>query len=68
MLFRSYEKNGLLIPYVDINFSKEALKQITASPTLNFIEVEANLKNALQIYGYDKNSVTLCPSSIPVRY
>ena len=64
----TYEKNGLLIPYVDINFSKEALKQITASPTLNFIEVEANLKNALQIYGYDKNSVTLCPSSIPVRY
>ena len=64
----TYEKNGLLIPYVDIKFSKETLKQITASPTLNFIEVEANLKNALQIYGYDKNSVTLCPSSIPVRY
>ena len=64
----TYEKNGLLIPYVDINFSKGALKRITASPTLNFTEVEANLKNALQIYGYDKDAIDLHPSSIPVRY
>lgn len=64
----TYEKNGLLIPYVDIKFSKGALKRITASPTLNFTEVEANLKNALQIYGYDKDAIDLYPSSIPVRY
>ena len=64
----TYEKNGLLIPYVDIEFPKGALKSITASPTLNFEEVEANLKNAMRIYGYPYEKIKITPSKIPVRY
>ena len=64
----TYEKNGLLIPYVDIEFPQNALKGITSSPTLDFTEVQANLRNALRIYGYAEKTIDIHPSQIPVRY
>ena len=64
----TYEKNGLLIPYVDIEFSQNALKGITSSPTLDFAEVQANLRNVLRIYGYAEKTIAIRPSQIPIRY
>lgn len=64
----TYEKNGLLIPYLDIEFSKNDLKFITVSPTLSFQETESNIRNALKIHGYNANSVEIIKSGIPVRY
>ena len=64
----TYEKNGLLIPFADLKFDKCVLKGITSSPTLDFMEVQANLKNALRIYEYDEEKIEICHSEIPVRY
>lgn len=64
----TYEKNGLLIPYVDIEFKREALKEIVISPTLSFEEVSGNIRNALKLHAFNENKITITKSNIPVRY
>ena len=64
----TYEKNGLLIPYLDIQFSKNNLKSVSASPTLSFEETESNIRNALKIHGYNADAIQIQKSNIPVRY
>ena len=65
---KTYEKNGLLIPYVDLEFRNEVLKSISASPTLQLDEIESNLINALKIHGYNADAIKIKKSNIPVRY
>lgn len=64
-----YEKNGILIPYVDIEFEPNALVQIGISPTLDLSTTtnsiyRATIKDFPQI---EKNK-TVKESCIPVRY
>ena len=65
---KTYEKNGLLIPYLDIEFSKNNLKEISISPTLSFEETESNIRNALKIHSYNADAICIKKSNIPVRY
>ena len=65
---QTYEKNNLLIPYLDIEFAKTNLNSICISPTLNYDETISNLKNALNIYGYSSTEVQVVKSEIPIRY
>lgn len=64
----TYEKNGLLIPYIDIEFPKDNLRSLSVSPTLSFDETESNLVNALKLHGYNINTIQISKSNIPVRY
>lgn len=64
----TYEKNGLLIPYVDLTFSRDALKSITVSPTLSFEEISSNINNALKLHAYNQEAIQIDKSEIPVRY
>ena len=64
----TYEKNGLLIPYVDIEFPRNILQEITISPTIIHDEAQGNLRNALKLHSYEFNQVLICQSKIPVRY
>ncbi len=64
----TYEKNGLLIPFIDIEFPRDILKTIFISPTLKFDETESNLKNALRIHSYNPDQINIRKSDIPVRY
>lgn len=65
---QTYEKNNLLIPYLDIEFTKTNLKSICISPTLNYDETKSNLMNALNIHGYSVREVQVVKSEIPIRY
>ena len=65
---QTYEKNNLLIPYLDIEFAKTNLNSICISPTLNYDETISNLKNALNIHGYSSTKVQVVKSEIPIRY
>lgn len=62
----SFTKNGLIIPYIDLEFRKQDLISIGVSPTLEYDEVKSNLLNALFIYSY--NNVEINKSTVPVRY
>ena len=64
----TYEKNGLLIPYVDIEFKTNVLREIVISPTLSFEEICGNIKNALKLHSYNENQIQISKSNIPVRY
>ncbi len=64
----TYEKNGLLIPYIDIEFNRSALSSISISPTLSFEEISGNIKNALKLHSYSDDKIKLEKSKIPVRY
>ena len=64
----TYEKNGLFVPYLDIEFEKNDLKTISVSPTMNFDETESNIRNVLNIHGFNKDLVQIVKSDIPVRY
>ena len=65
---KTYEKNGLLIPYLDIKFSQTDLKSISISPTLSFEETESNIRNALKVHSYNADTIKIQQSNIPVRY
>lgn len=65
---KTYERNGLLIPYIDIKFPSGILKSISISPTLAFEETSCNLINALKIHSYNSDTVQITKSGIPVRY
>lgn len=58
--------NGMLIPYIDIQFEKALLKRITIGP---LIEKE-KAKETLQMYLQSKNytDVNIRTSKVPIRY
>ena len=63
-----YEKNGIFVPYVDLNFNKKCLVGVGVSPSLDF---EATKESILRISGVkypNLNNDTVYQSEIPVRY
>lgn len=63
---RFMERNGIFIPYIDIKFKKNLLKNITISPTISYNKEQESLKNMLETYQY--NGCEIKKSLIPVRY
>lgn len=65
-----FEKGGILIPCIDVEFESDALKGIGISPTLDFETTKSSIYRATEInfpqIKENKNSVY--PSKIPVRY
>lgn len=62
--------NGILTPYLKLNFDKNALLGITASPTNNGELVDKSIDEYCEYCGIDKNSLTegITHSEIPVRF
>ena len=65
---QTYERNGMLIPYLDIEFTKSNLKSVCISPTLDYDETINNLNNALNVHKYSTEEVQMTKSNIPIRY
>ena len=63
---RVYAKQGMLVPYVDIDFDLKYLQSITVSPTSNFEKVKQGLKIVLCEQGI--TDLPINHSEIPLRF
>ena len=61
-----YAKQGMLVPYVDIDFDLKYLQSITVSPTSNFEKVKQGLKIVLCEQGI--TDLPINHSEIPLRF
>ena len=59
-------RNGVLVPYVDLDFDIKYLQSITLSPTLNFEKVKQGLKIVLCEQGI--TDLPINRSEIPLRF
>lgn len=62
------EKNGIFIPYVDIEFSSDCLKGITISPTLDFETTRRGIFDLIADKYPNINPSSIVKSEIPIRY
>lgn len=63
-----YQKENMLVPYIDIDFDEEAVTGITLSPRAEKDSIEAGLRIALHRNGFDTKRVVIEKSEIPVRF
>lgn len=61
------QKNNYIVPYIEVNLPKKALKAITIGPTSNTELTMQSIKDFLLINGYDVNSIIVKASKIPYR-
>lgn len=59
-------KNGVIIPYLEIPFSKDILKKITIGPLIEQALASQNLQDFLEQKQY--NDVKIAHSEVPIRY
>lgn len=69
------QKNGIIIPYIDLKMEKRFLKRITIGPLIETPKAKNTLGFLLKQREYqiakdenDKNGVYICESAIPIRY
>ena len=62
------EKNGLFIPYIDIEFNSELLVGITMSPTLNPDDTIQGILSLTKNKDHNITKDSIVPSEIPIRY
>lgn len=60
------EKNGLFVPYLEYNFSKESVKSINVGPTFDENIFYTSINRMLLNFGYEDKEVFR--SKIPLRY
>lgn len=58
--------NGYIVPYIDVNFVKESIREITIGPLLKDNVAENALNDFLKNSGY--SDIQVYKSNIPVRY
>lgn len=65
-----FERGGILIPCIDVEFESDALKGIGISPTLDFETTKSSIYRATEINfpQIKENKDSVYPSKIPVRY
>lgn len=61
-----YAKQGMLVPYVDIDFDLKYLQSIMLSPTANFEKVREGVKIMLREQEIADREIK--PSEIPLRF
>ena len=61
-----YTKQGMMVPYVDIDFDLKYLQSIMLSPTANFEKVKEGVKIMLREQGIADREIK--PSEIPLRF
>lgn len=60
-------KNGIIVPFVEIEIPKEALGSIVIGPTNNSLLTRNSIEKFLSINGYDLNQVEIVSSTVPYR-
>lgn len=62
--------NGILVPYLELEFGAEAINGFNLSPTLKDEIVERGLRKYIDCYGFDINKMEygIQKSQIPIRY
>ena len=62
--------SGILIPYIELKFSENAVKSITISPTMQSDLVESSIRDFLQYCKYNVSDFSnfIKHSNIPVRF
>ena len=63
-----FERDGIFIPYVDINFKPEALLSVRVSPTIDKEQARTSIMRIAEGYSNLKNPDNIRYSGIPVRY
>lgn len=63
--FDFYERKGIIVPYLSVMFSKNAIKSITIAPTLDEKIATSSLEEFLEINGY---KAKVSNSKIPIRF
>ncbi len=61
-----FNRNGVLVPYVDLTFPTDKIKSIMISPTYDYESTQRNIKLFLENKNID--NINIEKSSIPVRY
>ena len=61
------QKNNYIVPYIEVNLPKKALKAITIGPTSNTELTIQSVVHFLHINEYDLNNVIIKASKIPYR-
>lgn len=59
-------QNGLIIPYIELDFDKGSVSEITISPTIKQISYKAGVESLLHQNEYHQTQVKM--SEIPLRY
>lgn len=67
-IYKYRQSNGLMIPYLDLQFSKDAVRGITVSPTVQSDLAEKSLVSFLDYCDYDVKKGFIVRSEIPVRF
>lgn len=60
-------RNGYIVPYIEVELPKSALKEIIIGPTDNSDLKELSILHFLQINGYNLNEIKVTRSKIPYR-
>ena len=62
--------NGVLVPYLELKFSKEVVKSLTISPTVKSDLVEQSIQDFIKYSGYNIEDFSkfIKHSEIPVRF
>ena len=58
--------NGLIVPYIAVEFEKEAVSTIHMSPMTEFQIAKESIREVLNDYHY--NGVQVRKSTIPIRF
>lgn len=59
-------QNGLIIPYIELDFNKDSVSEITISPTIKQNSYKAGIESLLYQNEYNQTQVKM--SEIPLRY
>lgn len=63
-----YQRENMLVPYIDIDFDIKAIEGITLSPRLEVGSISDGLQIALRQNGFDIKKIHISKSEIPVRF
>ena len=63
-----FERNGYLMPYIEVEFNKSCLQGITVSPTMEYEDIRTNILNVTIGKFENINQETIRKSKIPLRY
>lgn len=66
--FNVYQKENMLIPYVDVHFDSEAIQEIILSPVLSTEYYADGLRLLLNRNGLNTEIIKIEKSSIPLRF
>lgn len=60
--------NGIMVPYLELNFSPDVIKSLTVSPTIRSDLVERSMQDFWSYCGFDKVNLHVKHSNLPVRF